>query len=82
MGDETVGEVIATETSRQTIILVFTVIGTVVMLYLYATLGEADSFRKLKITTALNLKRYAQRRVDWWQNIADKAATIYNNERY
>lgn len=77
-----VGDVVIEESSRQAVILVFSLIGTVVMLYLYTKLGEPDSFRKLKVTTALNLKRYAQKRVDWWQRIADKAATIYNSERY
>jgi len=82
MGDDSIGGIIAEETSRQTVILIFTLVGTVLVIYVAAKLGEPDSFRRLKISSALAVKRYAQKQVDKWQEIADKAATIYNNERY
>jgi hypothetical protein len=82
MSDETIGEVVVLETTRQTVILVFSLVGTVLMLYAYAKFAEPDAFRRVKTATALWAKRYAQKRVDWWQRIADKAATIYNIERY
>jgi hypothetical protein len=69
------------EAKRQTIILIFTLAGTVGTLYLVAYFSDPDALRSLRMRLALRAKRLAQWQVDKWQSIADQAATIYNRER-
>lgn len=79
--NETIASVAKTETTRQTVILVFSLAGTVGAIYLMNKFTEPDAFRMLKMTAALRAKHLAQRQADWWQRQADKAATVYNRER-
>jgi hypothetical protein len=74
---ETTTEVAKKETVKQSIILVFTVASAAIMVYVMTP----DAFRTTKMALALQTKRFAQKRVDYWQGIADKAATWYNRER-
>lgn len=69
------------ETKRQTVILVFSTIGTLVTVYLIYEFSKPDAFKTLKMKMALQLKRFSQSQVDWWQRQADNAATMYNRER-
>lgn len=77
MNDTTISD----ETKRQIVILAFSVIGTVVTVGLFYYLTKPDTFKTLKMRAALTLKRVAQKQVDTWQDLADKAATMYNRER-
>lgn len=73
--------IVKDETKRQTVILIFSAIGTVVTIYLVYYFTKPDAFKLLKMKLALETKRWATKQVDWWQHIADEAATIYNRER-
>jgi hypothetical protein len=69
------------ETQRQVVILVFSTIGTLVTIYLIYEFAKPDAFKTLKMRLALWAKRFSQGQVDWWQQRADDAATLYNKER-
>lgn len=74
-------DVAAEETTRQLIILTFSLAGTFLTLILVRELADPDRIRTWKMRLALAVKRRAQRQVDMWQRIADSAATIYNQEK-
>lgn len=69
------------ETTRQTIILVFSVIGAAASLYVMRKFDQPEAGRIAKMASALAVKRFANKRANWWQDVADKAATIYNREK-
>lgn len=69
------------ETTRQTIILVFSVVGAAASIYVMRKFDQPESGRFIKMTSALAVKRFANRCANWWQDVADKAATVYNRER-
>lgn len=69
------------ETQRQIVILVFSLVGTVITVYIVYQLSRPDAFKTLKMRVALSAKRLAQSQVDWWQRQADNAATAYNKEK-
>lgn len=75
---ETVRDIAEKETARQAIIFLFTIAGTIGTMWAVHKFSDPDSFMFAKKRTALSVKRFAQRRVDWWQRIADKAATVYH----
>lgn len=81
MSDETLADVAKKETARQTVILAFSVVGALAMMYVMRKANEPDAFRTFKMGSALKVKRFAQKRADWWQDVADKAATAYQRER-
>lgn len=81
MVDESALEVAKKETARQAVILAFSVMGTISIILVSKYLREPDSMRVIKMGSALALKRLAQRQAEWWENIAEQAATIYNRER-
>ena len=82
MGSENIiADTAKEETTRQTIILVFSVLGTAGMLYVLRKFDRPDAGRTIKMAGALKVKRFANKQVDFWQNIADKAATTYQRER-
>lgn len=78
---ETIAEIAARESTRQTVILIFGLLGTAGTVIVMRYLSGPDAIRVLKMNAALKFKRYAQRQVDFWQLLADKAATIYQRER-
>ncbi len=69
------------ETQRQVVILVFSLVGTVITVYIVYQMSRPDAFKTLKMRVALTAKRVAQSQVDWWQKQADNAATAYNKEK-
>lgn len=81
MTDDTVRDVAKREATRQAIILVFSIAGTIGSVYLVKKFTEPDTGKTLKMMTALHVKRFAGRNVDFWQRIADRAATAYNREK-
>lgn len=78
---ETVTDVAKRESTKQSVILVFSLAGTLGTLYIIQRFSEPDSFRTLKMLLALKAKRIAQAQADWWQDKADKAASAYNREK-
>jgi hypothetical protein len=79
---ETVADVIKVETSRQTIILLFSVAGSVAAVLVMRAISGPDVIRTLKMRWALRAKRLAEKQVEWWERKRDAAATAYNRERY
>jgi hypothetical protein len=79
--DETVVDIAKKETTRQTVILIFSLVGTVGAVYVLKLATDPSERQAWKMRAALAVKRYAQKRADWWQNVADKAATAYHMER-
>lgn len=75
--EETTRDIAKRESVRQAVIMVFSV-ATVCVVY---TLSDPDAMRAIRMRAALATKRFAQRQADWWQDVADKAATVYNKER-
>lgn len=76
-----VGEVVKEESARQTVILVFSVMGVIAAAYVTALSQDKDAYHMFKMRCALWAKRYAQKKVDRWQEIADRAATVYLREK-
>ena len=74
-------EPVKEETKRQLVILGFSIVGTVITVYIVYQLSRPDAFKTLKMRLALTAKRLAQSQVDWWQKRADDAATLYNQEK-
>jgi len=77
MGNE-IADVVKKESARQTVILVFTLVGIVATA---AVLNSHDEWRTIKMATALGAKRICQHEADRWQTWADHAATRYNREK-
>ena len=73
--------VVTEETLRQVVILVFTVIGTVTVLWITATASNEMELRIIQMRTALVVKRFADSRAEWWGKIARSAATYYQRKR-
>ena len=69
------------EAKRQAIILLFGLVGTVATAYVLYYFASPDAWKTLKMRLALKAKRLTQSQADWWQTLADKAATMYNQER-
>ncbi len=76
-----VSEIVKEESTRQTIILAFSLAGTIGMFYLARHMDEPEFGRELKMKTALYVKRFANNRADFWGHVAAKAATVYNREK-
>ena len=76
-----VSEIAKEETTRQAIIVTFTVLGTVGIAYFMRKVDEPNIEQHTKMIVALAVKRFANKNVDFWQRVADKAATVYNRER-
>ena len=74
-------EVAKQETVRQAIILVFSVAGALVTIWVMEELAKPDMMRTLKMASALWAKRFCQEQADRFQGLADKAATAYNREK-
>lgn len=76
-----VADVAKEETTRQAIILAFSLAGTVAIVYVMRMIEQPDYARIVKMSSALAVKRFAGKNVDFWQSVSDKAATVYNRER-
>lgn len=74
-------DVIKEETTRQAIVLLFSVAGAVVTLFVVRARDDAVLRSTMKMQFALSAKRFCQHRADRWQDWADKAATLYNREK-
>jgi hypothetical protein len=77
-----VPDIVKQEATREAVKLLFSLLGSIgaVLLVKYLV-DNPDGIRTAKMWLALGTKRTAQTQVDFWQNVADKAATIYNGTR-
>jgi len=66
------------EAMRQTIALIFSLVGTAATVVIVRYAANPDAFRELRMRIALHGKRWAQREADRWQSMADRCATWYN----
>lgn len=73
--------IVRREVKRQTVVLLFSVAGALITVYVMRRFNEPDFGRTLKMSAALKVKRFAASQVDWWQGVADRASTIYNQEK-
>jgi len=76
-----VSEVVKEETAKQTVILIFSIIGVIVAGIMIREIDKPDQYKTFKMASALKLKRMARRQQEWWERVGDKAATVYNNEK-
>lgn len=74
-------EVAKQEATRQLVILLFTLCGAGIMVWVMRKMDEPDFFITLKMRVALEWKHYCQERADMWQDRAGKAATWYQQIR-
>ena len=74
-------DVAKTETTRQTIILVFSIVGTVATVYIARKLQDPDTVSMLKMWSALTVKRWADRQAARFARLASHMATVYNGEK-
>lgn len=73
-----VSDVVKEESARQTVVLVFTLVGLVATT---AVLASVSDWRTMKMASALVAKRVCQHEAERWQRWADNAATLYNKEK-
>lgn len=76
-----VSEVAKEEMTRQMVILVFSIAGVCATVWVMQGLSDPDTFRTVRMGTALAAKRKFQEWSDRMQEWADKAATAYNREK-
>lgn len=72
---------IGTEFKLQAIRIAFAVGGVVAIIYIQRKLSGPDVFSHAHARTALAIKRFAQIRADYWQEVADNAASSYQRSR-
>lgn len=73
--------VAVSEAKRQTVILVFSVAGAVILMYLSAMQHDVPARQRAIMRAALGVKRVAQWNAQAWEGLAMKAATVYNRYR-
>jgi hypothetical protein len=76
--NETVSDV----ATKETVLLLFSLVGAVAGVWVVRWASQPDMTRSLKMRYALQVKRYAQRMGEFWYNVAGKAATVYNREKW
>jgi hypothetical protein len=77
----TMVDVAKTETTRQFIILIFSVAGTVAAIYVQRKLSDPDVFSTYKMWFAWRAKRWADRQADRFTRLATHMANVYNGEK-
>lgn len=73
--------VVRREIARQTVAMVFSVAGALITVYVMRRFNDPDFGRTAKMWAALQVKELAEKRVHWWQNVADRAAFFYDQEK-
>lgn len=69
------------EVKRQTVALAFSIAGAVITIYVMRHFNDPDFGRTAKMWTALKVKTVAEHQVHWWQDIADRATFVYDQEK-
>lgn len=78
---ETEDSVAVTEVKKQTVILAFEIVGTVAVLWITFMGHDQASRQRFVMTSALRVKRFAQWNANMWEEVAARAATVYNRNR-
>ena len=76
-----VGDIVRDEATRQAVILAFSIVGGVIVIWSMRAASRPDLWRTLRMKKALFVKRTANAIADKCHDIAGKAATAYNQER-
>lgn len=74
-------DTVTREIKRQMIVLAFSVAGALITVYVMRRLDDPDFGRTAKMRAALEVKHFAEKRVQWWQDIADRATFVYDQEK-
>lgn len=77
----TVVTVAKVETTRQFIILVFGIAGTIASVYVMRKMQDPDSMSTFRMWGALTVKRWAEKQADRFNRLALHMATVYNGEK-
>lgn len=81
MERKSVTDIVKTESTRQTVILLFSVVGAVASVAAVRHFSDPVLSKYYKMLFALKLKRFADRQADFWDGIAGRAAQLYNTEK-
>ena len=76
-----VGDVAKVEITRQLIVLVFSIAGTVATIYVARKLQDRDTMSLLKMWSALRVKQWADKQADRFGRLALYMGTVYNGEK-
>lgn len=79
--EESMSTVVKVETTRQIIILVFSIAGTVATIYVARQLQDPDRLSILKMWGALTVKRWADKQADRFNRLAMYMGNVYNGEK-
>lgn len=79
--NENVTDVVMVESARQTVILVFGVVGVIAMGLATYYVTEPSAWSALKMRMALKGKEYALNQVEFWEDLAARCSTLYQRER-
>lgn len=80
-GVEGVGSVVRVESARQTVILVFGLVGSIMTVYIVRKLNDPDALSTFKMWGALTVKRWADRQSARFARLATHMANVYNGEK-
>lgn len=69
------------EVTRQTIVFLFGVAGTIATVYIARKFNDPDNWSTFKMWGALTVKRWADRQADRFTRLAAHMATVYNGEK-
>lgn len=81
MERETVGDIVKNESTRQAVILVFSVAGAIATVAAMRGMQNPDLMSYYRMWWALKTKRFADRQVDFWGGVSAQAANRYNSEK-
>jgi len=79
--DEDTDTITVDEVKRQTVILVFSIIGTLVLIGITTMERDAATRQRAIMRTALAVKRFAWWNAERWEGLALRAGTVYNRYR-
>lgn len=74
-------DIIRREIQRQTVELVFSIAGALATVYVMRRFNDPDFGRTAKMWAALKVRQLAEKQVHWWQDIADRATFVYDQEK-
>lgn len=78
MTDESI---VVEETKRQTVILLYSAVGTLVTMWIITNMTTPDAWDTAKMKISLALKKFAMKRADFWLGVTDRADRFYERNR-
>lgn len=76
-----VADVAKVEITRQLILLGFSIVGTVAVVYVQKKLSDPDVWSTYKMWTAWKVKGWADKQADRFTRLAGYMANVYNGEK-